>query len=111
MLKLYKTAINFVPALLCLLGAVEGFTYSPIRSDEICGQYNGRKLYLDLGDKGSIKASFVNEEALLESSSRASHSQCSLEIVTCPSCVITATFKYLNLSSCSLDSTCRQEKP
>ncbi|XP_059489398.1 uncharacterized protein LOC132204719 isoform X2 [Neocloeon triangulifer] len=92
--------------LLCLVSTVASFTYAPPRSDEICGSHNGRKLYLDLGDSGTLKASFVNE-ALLEQINRASHSQCSLEIVTCPACVITATFKYLNLSSCSSDSSCR----
>ncbi|XP_065341759.1 uncharacterized protein LOC135940691 isoform X2 [Cloeon dipterum] len=90
----------------CLVGVSSGFTYSPPRVDEICGTHNGRKLYLDLGDRGTLRASFV-DDALLQQEQRTSHATCSLEIVTCPACVITATFKYLNLSSCSTDSSCR----
>jgi len=94
-----------------LVEVVGGFSYNPPRVDEICGAHNGRKLYLELGDRGSVRASFVDEAPLLAGGAAAarasSHSQCNLEIVTCPSCVITATFKFINLSSCSLDSACR----
>ncbi|KAF4533110.1 hypothetical protein B566_EDAN003830 [Ephemera danica] len=36
-----------------------------------------------------------------------SHAKCSLEIVTCPSCVLDIQFRYLNVSTCSQDMTCR----
>ncbi|XP_043270085.1 uncharacterized protein Culd isoform X2 [Venturia canescens] len=92
-----------------------------VRNEDICGPHNGRRLYLELGEKGIL---FAKNVSLVKSSPRqhqatriyvtnSSHDQCSLELVTCPSCVITLTFKSLALSHhCSdggimMDSPCR----
>lgn len=69
------------------------------RNEDICGVQNGRRMYLELGEKGVLYArnvSFVRNDARQEGSraytGNSSHAQCSLELVTCPSCVIVATF-------------------
>ncbi|XP_043524962.1 uncharacterized protein LOC122536564 [Frieseomelitta varia] len=91
-----------------------------VRNEDICGVQNGRRLYLELGEKGILYAknvSFAKNEARQEGSrvytSNSSHAQCSLELVTCPSCVIIATFGNIALphhcgdGSVTMDSPCR----
>lgn len=91
-----------------------------VRNEDICGAQNGRRLYLELGEKGILYAknvSFAKNEARQEGSpvyaSNSSHAQCSLELVTCPSCVIIVTFQSIALShhcgdgSVTMDSPCR----
>ncbi|KAK1124598.1 hypothetical protein K0M31_005973 [Melipona bicolor] len=91
-----------------------------VRNEDICGVQNGRRLYLELGERGILYAknvSFVKNEARQEGSrvyaSNSSHAQCSLELVTCPSCVIIATFGSIALphhcgdGSVTMDSPCR----
>ncbi|XP_076243972.1 CUB and LDLa domain [Calliopsis andreniformis] len=91
-----------------------------VRNEDICGVQNGRRLYLELGEKGILYAknvSFATNEARQDGSpvyaSNSSHAQCSLELVTCPSCVIIVTFQSIALShhcgdgSVTMDSPCR----
>ncbi|XP_024945613.1 uncharacterized protein LOC107272410 isoform X4 [Cephus cinctus] len=91
-----------------------------IRNEDICGPHNGRRLYLELGEQGVLYAkniSFVKNAPRQQVSrvyvTNSSHDQCSLELVTCPSCVITVTFKNLALShhcgdgGVMMDSPCR----
>lgn len=93
-----------------------------VRNEDICGIQNGRRLYLELGEQGVLYAknvSFIKNAPRLQDSriytTNSSHDQCSLELVTCPSCVITLTFKSIGLSqncgdgSFMLDSSCRSE--
>ncbi|XP_071872289.1 CUB and LDLa domain isoform X2 [Bombus fervidus] len=91
-----------------------------VRNEDICGAQNGRRLYLELGEKGILYArnvSLIKNEPRQEGSqvytSNSSHAQCNLELVTCPSCVIIVTFESIALShhcgdgSITLDSPCR----
>ena len=93
-----------------------------VRNEDICGAQNGRRFYVELGDQGILYAknvTFIKNEPRLQAStiyaSNSSHDQCSLELVTCPSCVISLTFKNIVLSqNCGdggfmLDSPCRWE--
>ncbi|XP_022193710.2 uncharacterized protein LOC111051493 [Nilaparvata lugens] len=84
------------------------------RQDDICGVHNGRRLYLDQGDRGILTAKNVSTTPHRSQHSQ-SHEQCSVEIVTCPSCVISVRFRQLSLAAgCSggvgggvTDSPCR----
>ncbi|XP_043594819.1 uncharacterized protein LOC122573023 isoform X2 [Bombus pyrosoma] len=91
-----------------------------VRNEDICGAQNGRRLYLELGEKGILYArnvSLIKNEPRQEGSqvytTNSSHAQCNLELVTCPSCVIIVTFESIALShhcgdgSVTLDSPCR----
>ncbi|XP_031835630.2 CUB and LDLa domain isoform X2 [Nomia melanderi] len=91
-----------------------------VRNEDICGAHNGRRLYLELGEKGILYArnvSFAKTEARQDGTriyaNNSSHAQCSLELITCPSCVIIVTFQSITLShhcgdgSVTMDSPCR----
>ncbi|XP_071572815.1 uncharacterized protein Culd isoform X1 [Temnothorax nylanderi] len=94
-----------------------------IRNEDICGPHNGRRLYLELGEKGILYAknvTFVRNSPrqqlmprLYSTIINSSHHQCSLELVTCPSCVIVVTFKNIALphhcgdGGVVMDSPCR----
>ncbi|XP_046816816.1 uncharacterized protein LOC124423292 isoform X1 [Vespa crabro] len=91
-----------------------------VRNEDICGTHNGRRLYLELGEKGILYAknvSFIKNAPRQQTSriyaTNSSHDQCSLELVTCPSCVIIVTFKNIALShhcgdgGVMMDNPCR----
>ncbi|XP_057326371.1 uncharacterized protein LOC130668220 isoform X1 [Microplitis mediator] len=93
-----------------------------IRNQDICGVHNGRRVYLELGEQGIVYAKNVSSVKNLPRqqqpgsrlyATNSSHEQCSLELVTCPSCAITVTFKSLALphscgdSGMMMDSPCR----
>ncbi|XP_018310649.1 uncharacterized protein Culd isoform X1 [Mycetomoellerius zeteki] len=97
-------------------------TANIIRNDDICGSYNGRRLYLELGERSILYAknvTFVKNLSrqlmprLYATTINSSHHHCSLELVTCPSCVIVLTFKYIALphycgdGGIIMDSPCR----
>ncbi|XP_018326251.1 uncharacterized protein LOC108737696 [Agrilus planipennis] len=69
---------------------------------EICGEFTGRRMYLELGEEGVLTAR--NESNLREYHYKhqlhniSTHSQCSLELITCPSCIISLKFTFLNIS-------------
>nr|CAD7430619.1 unnamed protein product [Timema monikensis] len=87
------------------------------RNDDICGNYNGHRLYLGLGERGFLTAKNVTSQLYsrlqISDDNISSHEKCNLEIVTCPSCVISVTFRHLNLShhcgggNVVMDSPCR----
>lgn len=101
-------------------------SYALKRQDDICDNYNGRRLYLDVGEHGILTAQNITS-ALNNKiggtgsipasapgySNTSSHEQCRLELITCPSCVISITFQYIGLPhSCGganlvIDSPCR----
>ncbi|KAI4502147.1 hypothetical protein M0802_002829 [Mischocyttarus mexicanus] len=102
---------------LCCFAVIYG---NVVRNEDICGTHNGRRLYLELGEKGILYAknvSFIKNSPRQQSSriyaTNSSHDQCSLELVTCPSCVIIVTFKNLALShhcgdgGVMMDNPCR----
>ncbi|KYN01842.1 Cubilin, partial [Cyphomyrmex costatus] len=77
-----------------------------IQNNDICGSYNGRRLYLELGEKSILYAknvAFVRNLSrqlvphLFSTMINSSHHHCSLELVTCPSCMIVLTFKNIAL--------------
>lgn len=91
-----------------------------VRNEDICGTHNGRRLYLELGEKGILYAknvSFIKNAPRQQTSriyaTNSSHDQCRLELVTCPSCVIIVTFKNIALShhcgdgGVMMDNPCR----
>ncbi|KAG5327000.1 NETO1 protein, partial [Acromyrmex heyeri] len=95
-------------------------TANIIRNDDICGSYNGRRLYLELGERSILYAKNVTFVKNLSrqlprpyaTTINSSHYHCSLELVTCPSCVIVLTFKNIALpNNCGdggiMDSPCR----
>ncbi|XP_068082158.1 uncharacterized protein Culd [Anabrus simplex] len=104
-----------------LLTAVCDHTEANVRHDDICGNYNGRRLYLELGGRGIITAqnvtSVLHDKQPSSLTSHyfnvTSHEQCSVELVTCPGCIIAINFLHINLSHhCSganvvMDSPCR----
>lgn len=92
-----------------------------VRNEDICGPHNGRRLYLELGERGILYARNVTFDdryshpatSYAVTAKNHSHRQCSLELVTCPSCVIVVTFESIALSRhCGdggvlMDSPCR----
>ncbi|XP_054261630.1 uncharacterized protein LOC128985784 isoform X1 [Macrosteles quadrilineatus] len=84
----------------------------PVRQDDICGVTNGRRLYLEQGERGVLTARNISTSLRhQQQGSLQSHEQCSLEVVTCPSCVIVVRFRHLALSpQCGgglMDAPCR----
>ncbi|XP_062540413.1 uncharacterized protein LOC134208662 [Armigeres subalbatus] len=63
------------------------------RTNEICGVYNGHRVYLELGDRGQLQATNVTYE---RSSNQTSPAICTLELVTCPSCNFKISLSYSN---------------
>ncbi|KAG7198834.1 hypothetical protein KM043_001803 [Ampulex compressa] len=119
----HGAAVPAVPLLLLIVAfgwSLSGAGCELVRNEDICGPHNGRRLYLELGEKGILYArnlSFVKNEPRAQLTrmyaSNGSHDQCSLEFVTCPSCVIVVTFRNLALShhcgdgGVTMDSPCR----
>uniref|UniRef100_A0ABD2XLM5 CUB domain-containing protein n=1 Tax=Trichogramma kaykai TaxID=54128 RepID=A0ABD2XLM5_9HYME len=118
--------------LLLLLPIVLSSGQQLVRNEDICGPHNGRRLYVELGERGVLRAdnvSLVKNSAQLQqdgsasgnnnggrplyATTNSSHDQCSLELVTCPSCVISVVFRSINLQhhcgdgGATVDSPCR----
>ncbi|XP_076757885.1 CUB and LDLa domain isoform X2 [Xylocopa sonorina] len=113
----FRLAIVGIPLWWLVVAKSEG---NVVRNEDICGVQNGRRVYLELGEKGILYAknvTFAKYELRQEGSrvytSNSSHAQCSFELVTCPSCVIIITFQSISLShhcgdgSITMDSPCR----
>ncbi|PSN51877.1 hypothetical protein C0J52_11582, partial [Blattella germanica] len=87
--------------------------------DDICGTSNGRRLYLELGERGVLTAINITlshgnrPQQTTSTGNLSSHEQCSLELVTCPACIISITFHHLALphhcggGNMLMDSPCR----
>ncbi|KAL1498254.1 hypothetical protein ABEB36_009082 [Hypothenemus hampei] len=70
------------------------------KSLDICSAHSSLKLYVEYGDSGEVVANYQNN--LFE---RKPQGKCSLELITCPSCLIHIKFTSLNISrSCSNSS-------
>ncbi|XP_055538591.1 uncharacterized protein LOC129726052 isoform X2 [Wyeomyia smithii] len=77
------------------------------RSNEICGVYNGHRVYLELGDRGQLQASNVT---VLQQTNKTIPTICTLELVTCPSCNLKISLSYSNFpTKCAIrnESPCR----
>nr|CAD7588593.1 unnamed protein product [Timema genevievae] len=115
-IELSVGAYRSVASILLLLASLNN-TNGVDRNDDICGNYNGRRLYLGLGERGFLTAKNVTSQLYsrlqFSDDNISSHEKCNLEIVTCPSCVISVTFRHLNLShhcgggNVVMDSPCR----
>lgn len=112
-------ALKTITGMLLWLSIAAMIEGNVVRNEDICGVQNGRRLYLELGEKGILYAknvSMVRNEARkgegsLVYTSNSSHAQCSLELVTCPSCVIIATFQTIALSHHCGDGTITMDSP
>ncbi|XP_050310422.1 uncharacterized protein LOC126746290 isoform X2 [Anthonomus grandis grandis] len=69
------------------------------KSIDICSLFNSRKVYVEYGTSGDLLANYTNHGAT------DSTKQCSIALITCPSCVIHLKFKYLNVSRACGKST------
>ncbi|XP_063227011.1 uncharacterized protein LOC134533420 [Bacillus rossius redtenbacheri] len=58
-------------------------------SHNICGGYNGRRLYLETGERGTLTAD--------NATTGGARDKCRLDLVTCPACVISVVFRHLDL--------------
>ncbi|XP_063700483.1 uncharacterized protein LOC134830827 [Culicoides brevitarsis] len=81
----------------------------PFRNTDICGKYNNHRVYLELHEKGILKAENVTHFRTSYPPSRAAETdsriarQCSLELVTCPSCQIRISLSQSNITSNCVD--------
>lgn len=63
-----------------------------INYENICGHLNNRRIYLELGEHGYLTAEHVNSGVIKFSKNQSIHNECNLEIITCPSCIISIKF-------------------
>ena len=86
----------------------------PRRFDDICLNH-GMRLYVELGESGVLTALNVSYNASKTgnpSLNATSHELCSVEIVTCPSCIVNVAVRFLDLNHyCNtnslVDCSCR----
>ncbi|XP_035793857.1 uncharacterized protein LOC118467456 isoform X2 [Anopheles albimanus] len=90
--------------LCCLSTSVRCFP-KVFRTNEICGVYNGHRVYFELGDRGQLQATNVTVPYLPRASSVGNQTianVCTLELVTCPSCNFKISLSYSNFpNKCS----------
>uniref|UniRef100_A0A182NKH7 CUB domain-containing protein n=1 Tax=Anopheles dirus TaxID=7168 RepID=A0A182NKH7_9DIPT len=76
------------------------------RSNEICGVYNGHRVYFELGDRGQLQATNVTAPYIPRTglaNSTVAPNVCTLELVTCPSCNFKISLSYSNFpAKCSV---------
>ncbi|XP_068897152.1 uncharacterized protein Culd, partial [Tenebrio molitor] len=67
--------------------------------DDICGHINGQRIYLEYGETGTLEAKYENNifDRFVRSRSGA-QKRCTVEFISCPSCIIKIKFTFLNLS-------------
>uniref|UniRef100_A0A182JS96 CUB domain-containing protein n=1 Tax=Anopheles christyi TaxID=43041 RepID=A0A182JS96_9DIPT len=89
----------------CLISTVQCLP-KVFRSNEICGVYNGHRVYFELGDRGQLQATnvsvpYIPRTALVNQTFVPS--VCTLELVTCPSCNFKISLSYSNFpAKCSV---------
>ncbi|XP_052870346.1 uncharacterized protein LOC128275769 isoform X1 [Anopheles cruzii] len=88
-------------SILCCLPRVSFVQCFPkvFRSNEICGAYNGHRVYFELGDRGQLQATNVTVAPYLPRTTGANQTTanvCTLELVTCPSCNFKISLSYSN---------------
>uniref|UniRef100_A0A182JAU4 Uncharacterized protein n=1 Tax=Anopheles atroparvus TaxID=41427 RepID=A0A182JAU4_ANOAO len=68
------------------------------RSNDICGVYNGHRVYFELGDRGQLQATNVTIPYVprTASANQTIPNVCTLELVTCPSCNFKISLSYSN---------------
>ncbi|XP_058836488.1 uncharacterized protein LOC131693035 isoform X2 [Topomyia yanbarensis] len=98
-LRLFVKLNHGLLLVLLVLVQVEGLP-KVFRSNEICGVYNGHRVYLELGDRGQLQATNVTVAKHLN---RTASTVCTLELVTCPSCNLKISLSYSNFpTKCSI---------
>ncbi|ALC43877.1 CG17352 [Drosophila busckii] len=104
----YGYCLAYLLALISWPGAA--YPASSYRDLDICNHWNGRRHFLELGERGELHARNVSTTAYRSTPlSQQGDSlaadvwyQCNLELVTCAECVIRVTFLHANFSkSCS----------
>uniref|UniRef100_W8B6K8 CUB domain-containing protein n=1 Tax=Ceratitis capitata TaxID=7213 RepID=W8B6K8_CERCA len=91
--------------------SVNGYPSNTFRDLDICNHWNGRRHFLELGERGDLHARNVttsafrstlfsptNPSQMKNRSSTDIWYQCNLELVTCAECVIRITFTHVNFS-------------
>ncbi|XP_063931579.1 neuropilin and tolloid-like protein 1 isoform X1 [Zophobas morio] len=66
--------------------------------DDICGHINGQRIYLDHGEAGTLEAKFHSNIIDRFVKSKLSQKRCTVEFISCPSCIVNIKFRFLNLS-------------
>uniref|UniRef100_A0A0K8WBP5 CUB domain-containing protein n=1 Tax=Bactrocera latifrons TaxID=174628 RepID=A0A0K8WBP5_BACLA len=112
---LLAKCVNFTLTILLLVGyvsvPVNGYPSNTFRDLDICNHWNGRRHFLELGERGDLHARNVttsafrstlfsptNPSQMKNRSSTDIWYQCNLELVTCAECVIRITFIHVNFS-------------
>ncbi|XP_049295942.1 uncharacterized protein LOC125770421 isoform X2 [Anopheles funestus] len=74
------------------------------RNNEICGVYNGHRVYFELGDHGQLQATNVSVPYIPRAANQTVvPNVCTLELVTCPSCNFKISLSYSNFpAKCSV---------
>ncbi|XP_041770503.1 uncharacterized protein LOC121592782 isoform X1 [Anopheles merus] len=101
-------SVPFAIALLALCLCLSPVQCLPkvFRSNEICGVYNGHRVYFELGDRGQLQATnvsvpYIPRAALVNQTFVPN--VCTLELVTCPSCNFKISLSYSNFpAKCSV---------
>ncbi|XP_076265978.1 CUB and LDLa domain [Rhynchophorus ferrugineus] len=83
-------------SLILLLLPICGAFVKNYRYLDICGNHNAKKFYIDYGTSGVLLADFENRA--VDSGGGFTEGKCTVDFITCPSCVIEIKFKYLNIS-------------
>ncbi|KAM8709232.1 hypothetical protein ACLKA7_016098 [Drosophila subpalustris] len=104
----YAYCLAYVLTLISWRG--EAYPANSYRDLDICNHWNGRRHFLELGERGELHARNVSTTAFRSSQLGLKNDlstpdvwyQCNLELVTCAECVIRVTFTHANFSkSCS----------
>ncbi|KAJ8917600.1 hypothetical protein NQ315_000083 [Exocentrus adspersus] len=66
--------------------------------NDICGLNNGKRFFLENGQGGSVVANYKDNLWNNRGKNNSDTSKCTVELVTCPSCIIDIKFRYLNIS-------------
>lgn len=62
-------------------------------SNDICGLNNGKKFYLEYTESGSLTANQQYNVLDHQSKNSSSYIRCTVEFITCPSCIIEVHFR------------------
>ncbi|XP_053954594.1 uncharacterized protein LOC128860852 isoform X1 [Anastrepha ludens] len=109
------SSVSFAFTTLLLITSVlvyaHGYPSNTFRDLDICNHWNGRRHFLELGERGDLHARNVttsafrstlfsptNPSQMKNRSSTDIWYQCNLELVTCAECVIRITFTHVNFS-------------
>lgn len=68
-------------------------------SNDICGLHNGKRFYLEYNETGSLTAEQECNIFQQQKKNGTSYIRCTVEFITCPSCVIEIQFRWVSLMS------------